>query len=117
MAGPLQFRRRFPFLLLILFFVFSGALALPLGVWFALTLTPLQKQYFGPYAITTMPGGTAQNVPLRWVYKTAPKRQPELAHDADVVSATKPGNPALPLKLSPNAALRRGYFGPSSLRN
>jgi hypothetical protein len=110
MAGPLQFRRRFPFLLLILFFVFSGALALPLGVWFALTLTPLQKQYFGPYAITTMPGGTAQNVPLRWVYKTAPKRQPELAHDADVVSATKPGNPALPLQLSPDA-LAEGWSG------
>ena len=29
MAAPLQFRRRFPFLLLILFFVFSGALAIP----------------------------------------------------------------------------------------
>ena len=103
MAGPLQFRRRFPFLLLILFFIFSGALAIPLGVWFALTLTPLQKQYFGPYAITAMPGGTTRSVPLKWVYKTAPKRQPELAHDADVVSATKPGNPALPLKLSPDA--------------
>ena len=110
MAGPLQFRRRFSFLLLILFFAFSGALAIPLGVWFALTLTPLQKQYFGPYAITAMPGGTARNVPFRWVYKTAPKRQPELAHDADVVSATKPGNPALPLQLSPDA-LAEGWTG------
>jgi hypothetical protein len=110
MAGPLQFRRRFPFLLLILFFVFSGALTIPLGVWFALTLTPLQKQYFGPYAITAMPGGTHRSVPFRWVYKTAPKRQPELAHDADVVSATKPGNPALPLNLSPDA-LAEGWTG------
>ena len=110
MAGPLQFRRRFPFLLLILFFVFSGALAIPFGVWFALTLTPLQKQYFGPYAITAMPGGTARSVPFRWVYKTAPKRQPELAHDADVVSATKPSNPALPLQLSPDA-LAEGWTG------
>jgi hypothetical protein len=50
-----------------------------------------------------MSGGTARNVPFRWAYKTAPKRQPEFAHDADVVSATKPGNPALPLKLSPDA--------------
>ena len=110
MAAPLQFRRRFPFLLLILFFAFSGALAVPLGVWFAVTLTPLQKQYFGPYAITAMPGGTTRSVPLKWVYKTAPKRQPELAHDADVVSATKPGNPALPLKLSPDA-LAEGWTG------
>jgi hypothetical protein len=83
MAAPLQFRRRFSFLILILFFVFSGALAVPLGAWFTLTLTPLQKQYFGPYAIAAMPGEAAQSVPLRWVYKTAPKRQPELAHDAD----------------------------------
>ena len=77
MAGPLQFRRRFPFLLLILFVAFSGALAVPLGVWFALTLTPLQKEYFGPYAITAMPGGAARSVPLKWVYNTASKRQPE----------------------------------------
>jgi hypothetical protein len=110
MAPPLQFRRRFPFLLLILFFVFSGALAISFGVWFALTLTPLQKQYFGPYAIAAMPGEAAQSVPLRWVYKTAPKRQPELAHDADVVSATNPANRALPLKLSSDA-LAEGWTG------
>ena len=57
-----------------------------------------------------MPGEASQNVPLRWVYKTAPKRQPELAHDADVASATNSGNPALPLKLSPDA-LAEGWTG------
>ncbi len=64
MPRPLQFRRRFPALILFLVFVFSGAFALPLALWFSFALTPLQKQYFPTYLATAMTGGTAKSIPV-----------------------------------------------------
>lgn len=103
MPRPLQFRRRFPALILFLVFVFSGAFALPLALWFSFALTPLQKQYFPTYLATAMTGGTAKSIPVWWIWKTAPKRKPEFAQNEDVVSATNPSHRELPLSLSAEA--------------
>jgi len=103
---PLQFRRRFPALILFL----SGAFALPFALWFWFALTPLQKQYFPTYMATAMTGGTARTVPVWWIWKTAPKRKPELAQNMDVVSATNPSHRELALGLSPEAQAR-GWTG------
>jgi len=103
MPRPLQFRRRFSVLIPFLVFVLSGAIALPFALWFSFALTPLQKQYFPAYVAAAMTGSTARSVPVWWVWKTAPKRKPELAQNADVISATNTGHPKLPLKLSPDA--------------
>ncbi|MDQ2839439.1 MAG: type IV secretion system DNA-binding domain-containing protein [Acidobacteriota bacterium] len=102
MPGPLQFRSRF-MVLPLLVFVFSGAIALPFALWFSFALTPLQRQYFPAYVAAAMTGSTAKSVPVWWIWKTAPKRKPELAQNADVISVMNTGHRKLPLKLSPEA--------------
>jgi hypothetical protein len=92
--------------------------AVPFAVWFSVFLTPLQKQYFGAYVTAPMARTMvrrAANVPVWWVSKTARKRKPELALDADVVAAPASGNQALPLDLSPEARAA-GWTGLTSSR-
>ena len=101
MAKPLQFRKRIPVFVLAPAYV--AVTVVLIGVWFGVTLTPLQGFYFGPYSISLMGGSSRREVPVRWVYKTAPGRQPVLAHDADVTSAARSQNHPIPLNLSPEA--------------
>jgi hypothetical protein len=101
MRRPLQFRRRFPALILFLISIFSGAFALPFDLRFSVVLSPFQKQYFPTYTATAMTGGTTISMPVWWIWKTAPERKPQLAHNADVVSATNPSHRELSLKVSP----------------
>ena len=54
--------------------------------WFSFVLKPLQKLYLPSYMTLPMTGRTTQTVPVWWIWKTGPKRKPELATDADVVS-------------------------------
>ncbi len=102
MPRRLEFRRKFPGLLLL-------ALASPVlfvglfGGWFALRLTPLQAQYFGSYMASSTMGGKLRKVPVSYILKTAPRRKPEIAHDADVVSLTNVPTHQLPLGLSAEA--------------
>jgi hypothetical protein len=108
MPGPLKFRRRWTGIfagLFILFFGFSGSFVL----WFWLVLSPLQKQYFPTYLAVDMPG-PLRTFPVWWIWKTGPKRKPELADEADVIpsAVTQPGQ--LPLSLSPEAR-SQGWTG------
>ena len=108
MPGPLKFRRRWTGIfagLFILFFGFSGSFVL----WFWLVLSPLQKQYFPTYLAVNMTG-TLRTFPVWWIWKTGPKRKPELADEADVIpsAVTQPGQ--LPLSLSPEAR-SQGWTG------
>ena len=109
MPRPLRFRRNFMVLPLILF-VLLAALPLPFALWFSLAFSPLQQQYFGAYLAADTERATAMSVPVWWIWKTGPKRKPELAHDADVTSAPASGQPPLPLKLSPQAQ-SQGWTG------
>ncbi len=106
MPRPLQFRGR----TMIWAPIFALAMALTLIAWYSFFLTPLQRLYLVPFAWNQMqdgPGGAGLAGPVWTVFKTAPKRKPELAHDGDVVSATPAGtaigSPALPMTLSPKA--------------
>ncbi len=107
MPRPLQFRSQFPWSILLLLFACLGAIAVSFGIWFEVSLTPLQKQYLGAYVTSAMENGTARDVPVAYVLKTAPERKPQLAHDADVVPWT---DPVLPMQLSP-AGRAEGWTG------
>ncbi len=103
MPRPLQFRRSFPWLIAMLALLLPAAVAVPYAVWFSFLLTPLQKQYLGTYMSSSMLSGMAEDVTLRSILLTGPKRKPALAHDADVVELSPAPDPTLPLALSPEA--------------
>ncbi len=88
-------------------FVLPMVLAASFVAWSTFALSPLQRQYFGTYSLVEtaggMPGGLNRTAWVWWIQKTGPKRKPELAHNTDVVSATKPSGLQLPLTLSPEA--------------
>ena len=108
MPGPLKFRRRWTGIfagLFILFFGFSGSFVL----WFWLVLSPLQKQYFPTYLAVEMTG-TLRTFPVWWIWKTGPKRKPELAGEADVIPSAVTQRGQLPLSLSPEAR-SQGWTG------
>jgi hypothetical protein len=108
MPGPLKFRRRWTGIfagLFILFFGFSGSFVL----WFWLVLSPLQKQYFPTYLAVDMTG-TLRTFPVWWIWKTGPKRKPELADEADVIPSAVTQRGQLPLSLSPEAR-SQGWTG------
>ena len=103
MPRPLRFRRRWTGIFVHGFVLFGG-FALSFVLWWSLALSPLRQQYFPTYMATAMTGQTARTFPVWWIWKTAPKRKPELASDADVISATVPaGSKGLRLALSPGA--------------
>lgn len=110
MPGPLRFHRRWTTSLLLLLLILPFAMALPFAAWFWFALSPLQKQYFPTYFTATVTGSVGLSEPVWWIWKTAPKRKPMLAHEPDVVPATHPGHPVLSLALSP-AAKAGGWTG------
>ena len=109
MSRPLGFRRPWTFVPTALFFL-SIAFAVPFVLWFWFALSPLQKQYLPAYLALRATGTTARTTSVWWIWKTAPKRKPELAADADVIAAPMTGPKSLPLALSP-AAQTKGWTG------
>ena len=109
MPRPLGFRRPWTFLPTAVFFL-SIAFAVPFVLWFWFVLSPLQKQYLPAYLGLRATGTTARTTSVWWIWKTAPKRKPELAADADVIAAPVTGPKSLPLALSP-AAQAKGWTG------
>ncbi|SNT44490.1 Type IV secretory pathway, VirD4 component, TraG/TraD family ATPase [Granulicella rosea] len=107
MPRPLQFRRRWTGVFVTLLLL-CGSFAASFTLWFSLTLSPLQKQYFPTYLAIGLSEGTARIVPVWWIWKTAPGRSPQLAADADVVAFT--GRREVPLALSPMAQ-SQGWTG------
>ena len=89
------------------------------ALWFLIALTPLQRQYVGSYVtapmVRSMVGRRRAKVQVWWVSKTAPKRKPELAAEADVVAGSYSKNPALPLNFS-SEAQAEGWTGLVSVR-
>lgn len=103
MTRPLEFRRRFPGLPILLVLVSPVLFAGLFGGWFALSLTPLQAQYFGSYMGSSLMGGGSRKTSVTYILKTAPLHKPEIAHDADVVSLRSAPRRQLPLGLSAEA--------------
>src|ERR1035437_10193051 len=105
--NDIPFSRRFPWLPAMAILAFSGALFL--CNW--LVWTPMQRYYLGSYLRCALFGNDpAAGTEVRWLYKTAPHKQQELATDADVVPATAGGDRGIPMRLSP-AALQAGWTG------
>jgi hypothetical protein len=105
--NDLPFPTRFPWLPAMAILAFSGALFL--CNW--LVWTPMQRYYLGAYLRCVLLGtNPASSTEIRWLYKTAPHKQQELATDADVVPATSGGDPRIPMQLSP-AARQDGWTG------
>lgn len=46
---PMQFPRRFPWLIALVLLPFSGVLFLPLGLWYWMAYPPVQHYYLGAY--------------------------------------------------------------------
>ena len=103
MPRPLEFRRRPSWQFLVLALLFPVLVLGSVGLWGELTLTPLQGQYLGPYAASQLGSGRGRDLPFAYIVKTAPKRKPEIVHEADVVSQTHVPRHQLPLALSAEA--------------
>jgi hypothetical protein len=105
--NDLPFPRRFPWLPALAILAFSGSLFL--CNW--LVWTPMQRYYLGSYLKCALFGtDAAAGTEVRWLYKTAPHKQQELATDADVVPATAGDDHGIPMQLSP-AARQAGWSG------
>jgi hypothetical protein len=105
--NDMPFPRRFPWLPAMAILAFSGALFL--CNW--LVWTPMQRYYLGAYLRCVLLGtNPASSTEVRWLYKTAPHKQQELATDADVVPATAGDDRGIPMRLSP-AARQAGWSG------
>ena len=99
---PMQFPRRFPWLIALVLLPFSGVLFLPLGLWYWLAYPPVQHYYLGAYFESAfMSDHSTVAIPVQWLYKTAPGKKRELAMVADVVSDSTGNDLHLPMKLSP----------------
>jgi hypothetical protein len=105
--NDMPFPRRFPWLPAMAILAFSGALFL--CNW--LVWSPIQRYYLGTYLRCALFGtDTASSTEVRWLYKTAPHKQQELATDADVVPATAGDDRGIPMQLSA-AARQAGWSG------
>ena len=103
----LPFPRRFPWLPAMTILAFSAALFL--CNW--LVWSPIQRYYLGTYLRCALFGtDPASSTEVRWLYKTAPHKQQELATDADVVPATAGDDRGIPMQLSA-AARQAGWSG------
>ena len=101
---PMQFPRRFPWLIAVVLLAFSGVLFLPLRLWYWLAYPPVQQYYLGAYFESRFMGDhSTVAVPVQWLYKTAPRTKRELAMVGDVVSDSADNDLHLPMKLSPSA--------------
>jgi hypothetical protein len=109
MPRPLSFRRGRLTRLMVGLFILFGGFAASFVLWFWLVLSPLQKQYFPTYMAVEMTG-THQTFPVWWIWKTGPKRKPELADEADVIPSAITQSGQLPLSLSPEAQ-SQGWTG------
>src|ERR1700733_7857077 len=101
---PMQFPRRFPWLIALVLLPFSGGLFLPLGLWYWLAYSSVQHYYLGAYferAFVADPQTVAGPVP--WLYKAPPGKKRQLAMVSDVVSDSADNELRLPMKLSPGA--------------
>ena len=88
MSRPMRFPRRFPWLLVVpLVLLFGLPLFIPL---FALVLAsgpPLRSYYLLAYVESSERGAQpGAKTEIRWVYKTATNRKPELAAEEDVTA-------------------------------
>ena len=105
--NDMPFPKRFPWLPAKAILAFSGALFL--CNW--LVWTPMQRYYLGSYLRCALFGtDPASSTEVRWLYKTAPHKQQELATDADVVPATAGDERGIPMRLSP-VARQAGWTG------
>ena len=101
---PMQFPRRFPWLIALVLLPFSGVLFLPLGLWYWVAYPPVQHYYLGAYFESAFVGDhSTVALPVQWLYKTAPGNERELAMVADVASDSADNDLHLPMKLSPRA--------------
>ena len=84
MSGPMSFPRRFPWLLAILLVLMFGLpLFIPLIALVWASGPPLQSYYLRSYVESSERGGQpGAKTEIRWVYKIAANRKPELATDA-----------------------------------
>ena len=88
MTRPMRFPRRFPWLLVVPFaLVFALPLFIPLVALVWASGPPLRSFYLMAYMDSSerraQPGAKTE---IRWVYKTAANRKPELAAAQDVTS-------------------------------
>ena len=102
MPRPLRFRSGLGTILGSVFF-FSLGFVLAYTLWFSFVLSPLQQLYLPSYMALPMTTRTTQSFPVWWIWKTGPKRKPELATDPDVVSVKAARPRELPLVLSSGA--------------
>lgn len=79
--------------------------------WWSYALTPLHRWYFWPYLNCSLQGDNPGSYSeIRWLYKTAPRRQQELATGQDVVSTLEKESDTFPVQLSA-AARKAGWTG------
>jgi hypothetical protein len=79
----------------------TGLPILPVAAWFWLVTPPLQNYYLITYLDSTERGSQPYaTTKVEWLLKPAPGRKPEVALNADVVSATIGNGNELPVKLS-----------------
>lgn len=88
MTRPMRFPRRFPWLLVVPFaFVFALPLLIPLVALVWASGPPLRSFYLMAYVDSSEhraePGARTE---IRWIYKTAANRKPELASERDVIA-------------------------------
>lgn len=88
MTRPMRFPRRFPWLLVVpLAFVFALPLLIPLVALVWASGLPLRSFYLMAYVDSSehraQPGARTE---IRWIYKTAANRKPELAAEKDVTA-------------------------------
>lgn len=99
----MQFPKRFPWLIVAIVML-TGLPILPVAAWFWLVTLPLQNYYLIAYLDSTERGSRPDaTTKVEWLLKTAPGRKPEVALDADIVSATVGKGTPLPVKPSPTA--------------
>ena len=90
--------------------VVLGVTSAAFVLWWSV-LTPLQRWYFLPYLNCSFQGNDAASwSEIRWLYKTAPRRQQELATDEDVNTSRQKRADKLPVQLS-SAARKAGWTG------
>jgi Type IV secretion-system coupling protein DNA-binding domain len=88
MSRPLGFPRRLVWLFVVSLVVFMGlSVAIPFAAWVWASGIPLRMYYLGAYLDSSeRKHQRGANTEIRWLYKIAPGRQPELANESDVVA-------------------------------
>lgn len=110
MNRPLRFPSRSGRLFWLLFWLVVGPLVLifPASAWLYWTLEPLEKVYLTTYIVSSIESGIPYSeMTIRWVKKTAPKRNPMPLLAEDVVAGS---DPQLPVSLSLKA-IAEGWRG------